>query len=93
MFTQQKLLFPFIILGFFTILHISCTHKKMVTPEYTIYGSWVRLITDPKGIQFNAEMKINNDNSFDFILLDNVPGHTNSSAEFTFNGKTITSIE
>jgi len=64
----------------------------MTAPEYTIYGSWVRLITDSQGLQFNAEFKIKTDNTFDFILLENVAGHTNSSGEFTLSGNIFTVI-
>ncbi|MBC8181371.1 hypothetical protein H8E88_09620 [candidate division KSB1 bacterium] len=47
---------------------------------------------DSQGIQFIAELKIKTDNSYDSILLDDVPVHTNSFAEFTLNEETITII-
>lgn len=83
---MKKILFVFFISIFITVVVMSCSREKIVAPESTIYGSWVRLITDAQGLQFNAELKIKSDNSFDFILLENVPGHTNSSAEFTLSG-------
>jgi hypothetical protein len=89
---RQKRLLLVLILSVFTAVVLSCGSDDVVSPEPTIYGSWVRLITDSQGSQFNAELKIKNDNSFDFILLDNVPGHTNSSAEFTLNGDVFTII-
>ena len=87
---KKRLLFYFFII--ITVAITSCTREKIVEPDYAIYGSWVRLITDSQGIQFNAELKINKNNSFDFILLDNAPGHTNSAAEFTLNEGTMTII-
>ena len=69
---------------------LSCNREKIVSPEWTIYGSWVRLITDTQGTQFNAELRINKNNSYDFLLLDEAPGHTNSSAEFELDGDIIT---
>lgn len=90
MLIRQNRLWLFIILNIFTVFILSCTREKIVNPEYTIYGSWVRLITDTQGIQFNAELKINTDNSFEFILLEDAPGHTNSSAEFTLNENIFT---
>ncbi|MBN2439419.1 MAG: hypothetical protein JXL20_12565 [Deltaproteobacteria bacterium] len=88
--TLQKRLLLFII---FTVVIMSCTREKVVVPEYTIYGSWVRLITDTHGIKFNAELRIKTDNSFEFILLEDVPGHTNSSGKFTFSSDIITIIK
>jgi hypothetical protein len=88
---QKRLLF-FISLIIFTIVILSCTQEKNMVSEDTIYGSWVRSITDAQGLQFNAELKIKNDNSFDFILLENVAGHTNSSAEFTLSEDIFTVI-
>ena len=89
---KKRLLNSFIILTIITFMILACKREEAIPPEPTIYGSWVRLITDSLGIQFNAELKMNSDNSFDFILIDSVPGHTNSSAEFTLNGNTITII-
>ena len=72
--------------------NISCTQENIVRSEGTIYGSWVRHITDSKKLQFNAELKIKKDNSFDFTLLENAPGHTNSSGEITLKGNVLTII-
>ena len=82
----------FIILIIFAMANISCTQENIVRSEGTIYGSWVRHITDSKKLQFNAELKIKTDNRFDFILLENAPGHTNSSGEMTLKGNVITII-
>jgi hypothetical protein len=89
---MKKRLFVFSIIIFITLAVISCSREKIVAPESTIYSSWERLITDAHGLQFNAELKIKDDNSFDFILLENVPAHTNSSAEFTLSGDMFTVI-
>lgn len=75
-------------------LLISCSDSDSTSPEPAIYGSWVRLITDSEGIQFNAEFKINSNNTYEFILLDeDTPGHTNSAAAFTLSGNVMTIIE
>lgn len=70
----------------------SCAHERNAASEGTIYGSWVRLITDSKKLQFNAELKIKTDHTFDFILLENAPGHTNSSGEIALKGNVLTII-
>lgn len=82
----------FIVVIIFTVLAISCAHEKTAPPGVTIYGSWVRLITDSKKLQFHAELKIKTDNSFDFILLEPAPGHTNSSGKITLQGNLLTVI-
>lgn len=90
--TQGYRLWPFILFMIFAVVILSCTKEKIVTPEHTIFGSWTRAITDTEGVQFNAELKINTDNSFEFILLEEVPGHTNSSGEFTLSDDIFTII-
>jgi hypothetical protein len=75
-----------------TVFFLSCTREKIVFSESTVYGSWVRLVTDSQEVQFNAELKIKTDDSFDFILLEDVPGHSNSSGEFTLSGDIFTVI-
>ena len=47
-----------------------------------IYGSWTVLQSDAQGQQYNVELRFNANNTFDWILLDSVAGHTNSHAEF-----------
>lgn len=78
-----------IILSIAAVVLVSCGND-VSGPEPSIYGSWVRLITDSQGVQFNAEMDIKTDGSFDFILLQDVPGHTNTSGEFTLDGDVFT---
>ena len=65
---------------------LSCDNDS-TGPDPSLYGSWVRDITDSAGVTFTAELKINTDNSYDFILLTQAPGHTNSSAQFTLSGR------
>jgi hypothetical protein len=81
---------------FVTILTIiallSCTRETIVTPEDTIFGTWLRRITDAQNQQFDAELIIKSDNTFDFILLQTVPGHNNSSGQFTLKGEFFTVI-
>ena len=67
---KKRLLLCFISI-IFTVVIMSCTLENIVVSENSIYGSWLQLITDSQGVQFNAELKIKTDNSFDFILLEN----------------------
>ncbi len=69
-----------------------CSREKIINPQDTIYGSWVRRITDTQNQQFDAELKINTNNTFDFILLQNVPGHNNSTGQFTLTDDIFTVI-
>ena len=55
-------------------------NDSIQTPD--IYGSWTVLQTDAQGLQYNVELKFNTDNSYDWILLDTVDGHSNSHAKF-----------
>ena len=89
---MKKRLLLFILSMIFTVVIMSCTRENIVASEDAIYGSWVRLITDSQKLQFNAELKIKTDNSFDFILLENATGHTNSSGEITLSGNIFTVI-
>ena len=76
----------------FTAVILSCTKEKIVASDNSIYGSWERLIIDTHGVHFNAELKIKTDNTFEFILLETVPGHSNSSGEYTMNENNFTVI-
>ena len=66
-------------------LSIGCSESTTTESVATIYGSWTRLITDDAGLQFNAELKID-ENSYNFIVLDEGTGHTDSYAELTISG-------
>lgn len=69
-------------------LSIGCSESTTTETEVTIYGSWTRLITDDAGLQFNAELKID-ENSYNFIVLDEGTGHTDSYAELTITNSKI----
>lgn len=76
-----------------TVLFFSCDKDcDCNAPDTSIYKSWVRLITDSDNLKFNAELKINANNSFNFIVLDSNTTHTNSYAEFTLHNDTMTII-
>lgn len=62
---------------------ISSCKKDAVSPD--IYGSWVVLQSDSQGQLYNVQLNINNDNTYDWILLDQVDGHSNSHASFTLS--------
>lgn len=55
-------------------------------PVINVFGSWTILQTDAQGLQYNVELRFNNDYTYDWILLDTVQGHSNSHAEFELNG-------
>lgn len=57
------------------------------TPD--VYGSWVVLQTDSEGLQFHVELRFNKDNSYDWILLDDAPTHSDSHADFEQDGNIL----
>lgn len=81
---MKKFFIP--LLGFLlvSVLVGSCDKDEDPTPN--IYGSWTVLQMDNNGLQYNVELKINTDNSYDWMLLEDVPGHSNSHAEFNLSG-------
>ena len=87
-------LFLLLTITLFTFFIFSCKgdNNDPTAPEVTISGSWTRIITDAQGLQFTAELKFNGNNTYDFILLSDTPGHTNSTAEFTLKDDQITII-
>lgn len=60
----------------------SCNKDSEVIKAPDIYGSWTVLQTDSQGQNYNVELRFNTDNSYDWILLDSVNGHSNSHAKF-----------
>ena len=68
------------------LLFNSCTKECDCDDDISIYQSWTRLVVDADGLEFMAELRINTNNSFDFILLEEAPGHTNTSATITIAG-------
>ncbi len=81
---MKKVTFPLISLVFLVFIFGSC-EKECEIQSPDIYGSWVSLQTDSESVQFNVELKINTNNTFDWILLDSVSGHSNSHAEFIYS--------
>jgi hypothetical protein len=79
---------PLFLLLFLALLPLACDDDAS-GPEPSIFGSWVRDVTDAVGVTFTAEMRFNNDNSFDFVPLTNAPGHSSSSGNFTLSGRTV----
>jgi len=69
---------------------ICCKDDDEAIPAATIYHSWLRVVTDTQGLQFNAELQLHQDNTLDFIVLDTGTGHTNSSTTFTLEQDTMT---
>ena len=61
----------------------SCTKDGDLGQVPDIYGPWTVLQTDDQGQHYTVELRFNNNNTYDWILLDSVPGHTDSHAEFS----------
>jgi len=82
-------MFPVISLISILILFGSCkTNCDVPSPD--IYGSWTVLQMDSQGLQYNVELKFNTNNTYDWILLDTVEGHSSSHAEFTLSENLMT---
>jgi hypothetical protein len=81
-------------LSFFAIILIglvitSCEDDNPITsnPDDLI-GSWTRTVTDSEGVQFDAKI-VFDANSYDFIVLTNTPGHTDSHADYVIENGMI----
>jgi hypothetical protein len=61
---------------------ITCKKAEDSSSIPDIYSSWTVLQTDAEGQIYNVELKFNTDNTFDWILLDSVEGHSNSHIAF-----------
>ncbi len=88
---MKKYVLPLVTTLFIILILGSCKKDcncDVQTPD--IYGSWTVLQTDDQGAQYNVELKFNSNNSFDWILLDSVAGHTNSYVEFTLSENIMT---
>jgi len=73
---------PVVIIFIFITIISSCKKNDEAPKSPDIVGSWTVLQTDAQGLQYNVELKFNTDNSYDWILLDTVEGHSNSHAKF-----------
>ncbi|MFP4527446.1 MAG: hypothetical protein ACLFQX_02775 [Candidatus Kapaibacterium sp.] len=58
-----------------------------------IYDTWTRFVTEFDDTSFAARLVIKENNTFEFIVVDNVPGHSNSSATFHLSDGTMEIIE
>lgn len=82
-----------LVIALVTFSFFACdTEDNVTAPEITIEGSWIRDITDSEGLEFTAELQFNGDNTYDFIILTDAPGHTNSRAEFKYDNNRMTII-
>ena len=82
----MKKLSYFLFIALLLILFLNSCEKECDCEDVTVYRSWTRQVTDADGVTFMAELKINTDNTFDWILLEEVPGHSNTTANITFDG-------
>lgn len=74
--------FPVVFFLSSILIFSSCNKDDDDNQSPDIYGSWTVLQTDSQGKSYNVELRFNTDNSYDWILLDTVDGHSNSHAEF-----------
>ncbi len=76
----------FVLLAFFS----SCSSdEEMDYPvQDELEGSWARLIHDTDTL-FWAEMRFDKDNRFDFVILDSIPGHENTSGTYSITENQI----
>lgn len=58
--------------------------EELISPD--IYGSWTVMQSDDEGQTYWVELRFNDDNTFDWMLLDPVPGHSDSHAAFILQG-------
>jgi len=86
---MKRLLLPILSIFLLAIVSDSCKTNCDVY-DLDLYHSWTVLQTDSEGLQYNVELRFNNDNSYDWILLDEVEGHSNSHAEFNINETLMT---
>ena len=76
----------FVLLAFFS----SCSSEEDV--DYPVQdeleGSWARIIQEEDTL-FWAEMRFDKDNRFDFVILDSIPGHENTSGTYSIDENQI----
>ena len=90
---MKKIFIVPILISLLSLAFFSCNKDSDCTiPDNSIYHSWQRLITDSDNAKYNAELKINTNNSYNFIVLDSNTTHTNSYAEFALHNDTLTIV-
>jgi hypothetical protein len=90
---MKKLFLPILTLIIISSALNSCKDDESIIEVKSIYGSWVREITDPEGVTFTGQMTFKTDNTFDFTILTAAPGHNNSTGKFTLTTEQITFVE
>ena len=80
----------FLLTAILIIVFSSCK-KENESPD--IYGPWIALQSDAQGQLFNVQLNINTDNTYEWILLESVEGHSNSTASFVLEGDILKIIE
>ena len=86
---MKKLLLPILSILLIVVATDSCK-TKCDSYDLDLYHSWTVLQTDSEGLQFNVELRFNTDNTYDWILLDQAEGHSNSHAEFNLDDNLMT---
>ncbi|MFZ4462563.1 MAG: hypothetical protein ACOYN5_01860 [Bacteroidales bacterium] len=90
---MKKYFVRLLILFGFAVLHHSCHDENPVVTISSIYGSWVREITDSEGIVFTARLSLKSNNTYDFEVLSVAPGHSDGTGGFKISSGFLTIID
>lgn len=90
---MKKYAVRLLILFGFVVLHHSCHDENPVVTINSVYGSWIREITDSEGVVFNARLSLKSNNTYDFEVLGVAPGHSNGSGGFKVTSGYLTIID
>lgn len=89
---MKKILISISVFLAFIIVFTSCEDNDPVSSSEDIIGSWTKIVTDTEGVSYQVRLDID-ENSYDFIILTDVPGHTDSYAEYIIEDGMIKIIE
>lgn len=90
---MKSLFFAFIFSSIFLLF--SCEDDDCncnPTNDDTIIGMWERTVTDNANLTFGVYILFKENGEYAFLLAENAEGHTNSYANYTIDGNTITII-
>lgn len=90
----MKKMISLMLLLMISLAFYSCEEDNVCdTNTEDIYRVWKREITDSQGVTFEALLTFNVNGVYDFVLVGDVPGHTNSTANFTIDCDKFTIFE
>ncbi len=86
---MRKILSVCLLFIVLSLIFSSCEEDNPVESNpQDIIGSWTRVVTDSEGLEFEAKLIIDN-NSYEFIVLSDVPNHNDSTAEYVIENGMI----